>query len=175
MKPYVHFETERLLITPTDAADAAFLVSLMNTPGWLAYVGDRHVHTIAQATQYIAQKMTPQLKRLGFSNYTLCRKVDLVPIGVCGLYDREGLDGVDLGFALLPEFEGQGFAYEAAQKVIWAGKTHFDITHIQAITVPENTRSQVLLEKLGFQFVKMKELPNDDVPLMLYRLDGTHS
>ena len=38
-------------------------------------------------------------------------------MGSCGLYDREGLDGVDIGFAFLPQFEGQGFGFEAAKKV----------------------------------------------------------
>jgi hypothetical protein len=46
--------------------------------------------------------MTPQLKKLGFSSYTVIRKTDNAKVGSSGLYDREGLEGIDLGFAFLP-------------------------------------------------------------------------
>ena len=114
MGPYKTFESERLIIKPTLEEDAAFIFKLFNSPKWLKNIGDRNITSPDMAKDYILTKMQPQLERLGFSNYTLIRKMDHVKIGCCGLYDREGLEGIDIGFAFLPEYEGKGYAYEAA-------------------------------------------------------------
>jgi len=162
------FETERLFLRPTAVEDADFVLQILNTPKWLKYIGDRKVGTKEEAEKYIQERMTPQLERLGFSNYTVIRKSDQVKIGSCGLYDREGLEGVDIGFAFLPDYEGQGYATEAAMKIKEAGQEVFGIKKMSGITVEYNHSSRKLLEKLGFKFVKMIRLPNDDEELMLY-------
>jgi RimJ/RimL family protein N-acetyltransferase len=41
-----------------------------------------------------------------------------LPIGICGLVKRNYLDDIDLGYALLPRYWGQGYAYEAAKAVL---------------------------------------------------------
>lgn len=53
-------------------------------------------------------------KEDSLNSNTVIRKLDNVKIGTCGLYDREGIDGVDIGFAFLPEYEKKGFAFENA-------------------------------------------------------------
>src|SRR5690606_16395207 len=105
MKKYKHYETERLILQPTSEDDAAFIYKLVNSPKWLANIGDRNVKSVAEAKTYIKDRITPQLEKLGYGNYTLIRKVDNIKIGSCGLYDREGLEGIDIGFALLPDYE----------------------------------------------------------------------
>jgi RimJ/RimL family protein N-acetyltransferase len=170
VSPYPTFETERLVIRPTTSDDALLLIALYNSPKWLKYIGRRDVHTITQAEAYIAEHMTPQLERLGFSNNTLVRKSDSEKIGVCGFYDREGVDGVDIGFALLPQFEGQGYAFESATRLIELAANEWGIEQISAVTIEENLQSRRLLEKLGLQFMKTINLPGDDATLMLYRL-----
>ena len=90
-----------------------FLLELMNSPKWLKFIGDRKVHSVRDALQYICARMLPQLRHLGFSNYTILLKSNQQKIGTCGLFDREGLEGIDIGFALLPDFEKQGYAFEA--------------------------------------------------------------
>ncbi|MBL7750575.1 MAG: hypothetical protein JNN29_04285, partial [Chitinophagaceae bacterium] len=65
---YKTFETDRLIIRPTVEEDAAFILELLNTPKWIQFVGDRKVHTEADAQNYIRIKMMPQLERLGYSN-----------------------------------------------------------------------------------------------------------
>ena len=100
----------------------------------------------------------------------MIRKSDGAKVGVCGIYDREGLEGVDMGFAFLPQFERMGYAFESAEKIKEAAFTVFGINQISGITIKENTASQKLLEKLGFQFVKLIRIPNDEEELMLYRI-----
>ncbi|WNJ20309.1 GNAT family N-acetyltransferase [Pontibacter sp. G13] len=162
------FETDRLQLIPTSETDAEFVLRLMNTPKWIQFIGDRNVHTLEDARAYIQKRMRPQLERLGYSNYTVIRKDDGMKIGSCGLYDREGLEGIDIGFAFLPEFEGKGYAFEGSKRIMDAAIEDFGLTQINAITLPANTSSQKLLEKLGLSLEKSMYLPNDPEELYLY-------
>ncbi|WP_299991622.1 GNAT family N-acetyltransferase [uncultured Pontibacter sp.] len=179
MTSYKSFETERLLLVPTSEKDAAFMLELLNSPSWLRYIGDRNVHSVEEAAAYIRNRITPQLERLGYTNYTVIRKSDREKLGVCGLYDREGLDGIDIGFAFLPQHERQGYALEAALEVKRAGIEEFGINRIKAVTVKNNVASQRLLEKLGLKYSKLVQLPNDPEELLLYELkvddEATHA
>jgi RimJ/RimL family protein N-acetyltransferase len=171
MKKYAHFETERLVLQPTTEEDAGFILELLNSPKWLEYIGDRNVNTEEDAKQYIKNKISPQLEKLGFANYTLIRKSDGLKIGSCGLYDREGVEGIDIGFALLPAFEGLGYGFESASKVLEIGKTKFNIDRFSAITTKDNLASQRLIEKLGLRYIETIRIPNDEEELLLYRIE----
>lgn len=169
---YKSFETERLIITPTTEQDAGFILKLFNTPKWLQYIGDRKVYTVEDAKDYILARMLSQLKRLGYSSYTLIRKEDKQKIGTCGLYDREGLEGIDIGFAILTEFENKGYGFEAALKIKEAAFNDFGIDTIKAITTKDNISSQKLLEKLGFELSGTSKLPGDDEELLVYKSEN---
>ncbi len=172
MNTYKSFKTERLLLEPTSKKDAQFILELLNTPKWIKYIGDRDVHSIKDAKNYIQNKMLPQLKKLGYANYTVIKKIDEIKVGTCGLYDREGIDGIDIGFAFLPKYENYGFAFEAANKLIKTAFEEFNISRINAITTKKNFRSQKLLLKLGLKFDKIVKLPNDNEKLLLYTLSN---
>jgi RimJ/RimL family protein N-acetyltransferase len=123
------------------------------------------------AKEYIKEKMIPQLERLGYSNYTLIRKEDNQKIGTCGLYDREGLEGIDIGFAFLPDYEKKGYAYEASKKIRDAAFEDFKLESISAITTKDNVSSQKLLEKLGLRFAGTTQLPHKNEELLLYKIE----
>ena len=165
---YQSFETERLLLKPFATTDANFLITLLNSPKWIRYIGDRNVHTEEQAIDYINTRMIPQFQKLGYGNNLVIRKEDNALMGACGLYERPGLPMVDIGFAFLPEYEGKGYGYEAATKLLNAGKNEFGLQKVCAITTKDNKASQKLLEKLGLQFVKMVSLEADKEELMYY-------
>jgi len=107
---------------------------------------------------------------LGYSNYTIIRKEDGAKLGCSGLYNREGLEGIDIGFALLEKYEQKGYAFEATHKIKEAAFEDFGITHLKAITTKENFASQNLLKKLGMTFTKNVLIPNDTEELMLFEL-----
>ncbi|HQW11726.1 MAG TPA: GNAT family N-acetyltransferase [Saprospiraceae bacterium] len=164
------FETDRLLLRLICTEDAEFILELFHTPKWLKYIGDRNVSTIAETVAYIQSKMLPQIERLGYGSFMVIRKIDLKKIGTCGLYDRDGLDGLDIGFAFLPEFEGQGYAFEAVDRIKNAAFEDFGLNELVAITTKENLSSQKLLEKLGLNLVGTTLIPNDEEELLLYRI-----
>ncbi|WP_422860663.1 GNAT family N-acetyltransferase [Flagellimonas sp. S174] len=169
-----NFRTERLLIRPTIMEDAEFICALMNTPKWIQYIGDRQIRTDKDAENYIKNNMTPQLERLGYSNYTVIRKTDNTKIGTCGLYDREGLEGIDLGFAFLPEYEKKGYAFEASQTIVEMATKRFKLDSLSAITAQDNSASQKLLKKLGFEFFKTTQLKGSELFVYKIILNGEH-
>ena len=168
---YQTFETERLIIRPTLEKDVEFIFKLLNTQKWIKYIGDRNIKTIEDARNHIKIKMLPQLKKLGYSSFTLITKENNQKIGVCGLYDREGLEGVDLGFALLPNFEKKGFSFEAANRIKKAAFNEFGIDTLQAITTEDNIASQKLLKKLGFNPAGTTILPNQNIELLVFKIN----
>ena len=165
---YKEFETERLYIKPTSIQDAELIYEIMNTPKFMKYVGDRKINSIKSAKKYIETNIIPQLQSLGYSNYSIITKKNKTKVGTCGLYDRDGVDGIDIGFGLLPQYEGLGYAYEAANRLMKAAFEDFGLGGIKAITSKDNTSSQRLLEKLGLELVGITKLPNDDNELLLY-------
>lgn len=172
MANYKTFTTERLILRPTQPEDAAYILKLLNMPKWLEFIGDRNVHTLTQAENYIKERMLPQLQRTGFGNYTVIKKDDGAKIGGCGLYDREGLEGVDIGFSFLPEHEGKGYGYESAQCILNAAFNEFNLPKVSAITAQKNIASQKLIEKLGLTFKKLVNIPNDPKELMYYEIEN---
>jgi len=170
MEIYKTFETERLLIRPTQIEDAAFVLQLLNTPKWIEFIGDRNVKTLDDSIKYIENRMLPQLHRLGYSNNTIILKATQQKIGSIGLYDREGLDGVDIGFAFLPTFENKGYAFEASVCLLDAAHLNFGINTVSAITSKNNISSQKLIEKLGLKLEGKITLPNEHEELLLYKI-----
>lgn len=171
MTKYKDFETERLFLKPTSEEDYGFILELLNTPKWLKYVGDRNVKSIEDAKAYIQNKIMAEFEEHGYSNYTIVRKSDGAKIGTCGLFDREGLDGVDIGFAFLPEYEKKGYAFESVERMKKAAFEEFNITQILAITTKDNISSQKLLNKLGMKMDGTTKLPDDDEELLLYKIE----
>jgi RimJ/RimL family protein N-acetyltransferase len=161
-------ETERLILREFTIQDAVFILRLLNTPGWLQFIGDRGVKTLAEAQSYLLNGPIKSYRANGFGLALVAVKETGMVIGMCGLIKREGLEDVDIGFALLSEYERKGYAYEAAFATLNHAKTDLGINRIVAIVVPENTSSINLLKKLGMQFEKTVKLPGSNEELFLF-------
>ncbi len=165
------YETERLILRPMSLDDAEFILDLYNRPKFIQFIGDRHLKTISDAENYIKSRFLPQFEKLGYGNYLMLTKEGNHKIGGVGIFEREGLDVVDIGFSLLDEFEGKGYAYEAAMKVKSIGMDDFNLKKISAITTKDNFSSQKLIEKLGLKFQKFVTIPDDTEELMYYETE----
>ncbi len=162
-------ETDRLLVEKFTLKDASFFKELVNTPHWLKYIGDRDIKTINDAKAYIKKTHLKSYETTGFGFYKLLLKEENnKPIGSCGLVKREGLDDVDIGFAFLPEYEGKGLAYESSSAILEIAKEEFGLERIVAITLPTNSNSIKLLEKLGFAYEKRVKPFEDGEELLLF-------
>lgn len=161
-------QTSRLIISKFTVDDAPFFLELVNTPNWIQYIGDRNLKTVEQAENYLKNGSIKSYREFGYGFYKLQLKDSQTPIGTCGLVKRDYLEYVDIGFAMLPDYEKKGFGYEASIAVLELAKTNFNLDKVSAITTPTNTNSIKLLEKLGLSFEKRIKPFEDDEELLLF-------
>ena len=159
-----NYRTERLLLRKLTAEDAAFIFELVNTGGWIKFIGDRNVNNKEDAEGYI-QKIfaNPDVNYLVVTLHD-----DQTPIGIITLIKRDYLDHHDIGFAFLPAHAKQGYAFEAADAVIADLLRLEQHETILATTLKENDASIQLLKKLGFVF--NKEINNGNDMLQLFAI-----
>lgn len=164
-------ETERLKLSEFEIKDGSFVLKLLNTKGWLQFIGDRKVRNLEDAESYILNKISLSYRTNGFGFYLAQLKSTGEPIGMCGLVKRQELDEVDLGFAFLPEYLRKGYALEASNACLKLAKETLGIKTLIAITLPDNLPSINLLKKLNFNFeakIKMKE---EKDKLLLFKIE----
>jgi RimJ/RimL family protein N-acetyltransferase len=129
------------------------------------------VKTLDDARAYILKVPVAMYERHGFGLYAVELKDGGAPIGMCGLIKRDSLDAVDIGFALLPEYWGKGYAYESAAAVMAYATGALGLKRVVAITSQDNDSSARLLEKLGMRFERMVIFPDDGAELKLFAVD----
>jgi ribosomal-protein-alanine N-acetyltransferase len=151
--------TDRLIIDQLTIEDHDFILELVNSAGWLEFIGSRNVHSKEDAINFIHKTInSPNL------TYWVVRlKVEEIPIGIISFIKRAYLEHFDIGFAFLPQFAGQGFAFEAANEVLLNIRRKPEHSSILATTVPQNVHSIRLLTKLGFHFEKEIEVENEKI------------
>lgn len=164
-------ETQRLQIQKVILQDAQFIYELLNSPGWIEFIGNRGIKTLEDAKAYIQNPLIEGYQKDGFGLCKMVLKDEQKPIGLCGLIDRESLPHVDIGFAILPDYEGKGYTYEAAKATMDYGFSELGLKVIWGITSPTNIKSQNLLEKLGLKFVKKIQFGNYDEDTWVYSND----
>ena len=142
------YTTARLVLDNVAPGDAEFILRLVNTAGWLMFIGDRNIRTPEDALAYV-QKILDSPHQ----HYWVVRlREENIPAGIITLLKRDYLEHHDIGFAFLPEYGGKGYAYEAAVAVL--DDTINDPAHnaILAITMADNSSSIKLLKQLGLRF-----------------------
>lgn len=164
-------QTERLNLRTVGLDDAPFYLGLLNEPSWIQNIGDRGVRTLEQARQAIADGPVAMQAQRGHSLYLVELKATGAPTGLCGLIKRDALVDVDIGYAFLPQYWGQGYAHEAALAVMQYARDTVGLTRLAAITSPENGSSNRLLRKLGFRFEKLTRFEPNGEDSNLYGFD----
>lgn len=143
-------ETERLKIRRLERPDALFIFQLMNEPSYIEFIGDRGIDDLEAATSYLEDKMMSSYGEHGFGLYLLWSKEEKRALGICGFVKRAYLSCPDLGFALLGDAEGRGYALESCRALLSYAETEFAFEKVFAITSLHNERSMNLCKKLGF-------------------------
>ena len=161
-------ETERLLLRLLTTDDAKFIVKLVNTPGWIEFIGDMNIKTNEQAKIYLENGPLKSYVLNGFGLYMVELKIEKIQIGICGIIKRDLLENPDIGFAFLPEYTGKGLAFEIAKATMIYGGEKLRLSKIFAVTVSHNKDSIKLLEKIGLRFIHEFCFPGEEEELMLF-------
>lgn len=160
--------TDRLAIRKLEYEDSGFIIRLLNDPAWLKNIGDKQVHSLADARQFLESSIFPMYENYGFGLLLVELKETSVPIGICGLIKRETLEHVDLGFAFLAKYRGQGFALECASATIDNGRAVHGLKKLAAIVLQTNVPCIKLLQKAGFRFKKKVRFKPREAELLLF-------
>ena len=166
----VILQTQRLTLRELTFDDADFILVLLNDPDFIHFIGDRNVRSVEDARKYLKGPLD-SYERNGFGLWMAEDKANQTPLGMCGLIKRDSLPDVDIGYAFLPGFRSQGYAFEAASASIAFARDTLKLGRLLAIVSPENERSIRLLEKLGMKFERMFTMPNETEELKLFAVN----
>ena len=162
--------TDRLRLRLVTEDDALFYLKLVNDPAFIEHIGDRQLRTHDAARRGLRDGPIAMQAKYGHSLYLVEQLADGAPIGLSGLVKRDTLAHVDIGYAFLPAYRGQGYAFEAGQAVMRHAAT-LGIRRLAAITHPGNTASIALLLRLGLQFDRCASLAPEQPPVNVYLVD----
>jgi RimJ/RimL family protein N-acetyltransferase len=161
-------ETKRLALRHFTVDDTAFIIELLNTPGWLKFIGDRNVRTTEEAKVYLVNGPLKSYQDHGFGLWLVALKSTNTPIGMCGFLKRDYLEHPDIGFAFLPAYHGKGYALEIAKQAMKFAFESLTIKHVMAIVLPTNKSSIRLLENLGMKFQNTTLSPVGSEEVLVY-------
>ena len=162
------FHTPRLTVRWLRESDALFALDLLTEPAWLRHIGDRGVQTVDDARHYLHTGPMASYAAYGHGLYHVALNETNEPIGICGILVRDGLDHPDLGYALLEQHHGHGYATEAARATLDHAHRDLAMDTVVAITTEANVASQRVLEKIGMRREGTVLLAGDDSASLLY-------
>jgi ribosomal-protein-alanine N-acetyltransferase len=166
-------ETKRLRLRHlSPVTDAGFVLELLNEPSFIRYIGDKGTRNLDDARRYIVEGPLKSYQEHGFGLYLVELKSG-TPIGICGIIKRNTLPDADIGFAFLPAYWNQGYAFESAAAIMTYARNTLRMDRILAITTHDNEPSAKLLEKIGLRFDRMIRLSADAPEIRLFTT-GAH-
>lgn len=163
-------QTARLTLRDFTLSDAPFILKLVNTPEWLAFIGDKHVHNVQDAEIYLTNGPIKSYTQHGYGLWAVELSDTKELIGMCGFVKRDKFDHPDIGFALMPDQAGKGYGYEMAAATLAYGRDKLKFPAILGITSPQNVRSIAVLTKIGL--LPQGAIPSDHPDgTLLFQLD----
>lgn len=170
--PSDRLQTERLALRRLTLEDADLMLAVWNDPAFHKYVGDRGIRTIEQAQEAMAGGALLLYEKYGYGPFRVALRENDQPIGICGLFRREKVEDPDIGWSVLPDYSGRGYAFEAATAVLEYAFGQLGLSYIVAFVSAENTPSLGLAEKLGLRYERMVRLVGDDEDVCLYSMSN---
>ncbi|MDZ8186971.1 MAG: GNAT family N-acetyltransferase [Nostoc sp. ChiSLP02] len=109
-------------------------------------------------------------QQYGFGLWVFRDKSNRQFVGRAGLRNTyvDGKEEVELAYALIAKFWGQGLATEMGEKILQVGFELLNISEVICFTLTTNQASQRVMEKLGFKY--QRDIIHANLPHLLYRL-----
>ncbi len=151
----IPLKTNKLIIRPWQDGDEIHYLTLGRDIGYNCFSppGNFLVQSVEEAKEKVLQKIDLfRKKKLG--KFLLFEKDKFV--GTCGLepFLIDGKEEVELGYRLLLENWGKGYATEAVRATLAYGFQDLKLARVIAFALPQNKPSIRILEKLDFQFLR---------------------
>jgi ribosomal-protein-alanine N-acetyltransferase len=163
--PFPVLKTERLTLRQLVSGDANEIFALRSDVNVNKYLDRKPAKSIEDAMRFI-QAIGENIQRNDSIYWAITLNGTDKLIGTICLFDFSDDNlKAEIGYELLPGFQGKGIMQEAASKVIEFGIQNIGLYSIEAYTHCENQSSTRLLEKFNF----MKNGPGEG-KLMMFKL-----
>ncbi|MBU8977275.1 MULTISPECIES: GNAT family N-acetyltransferase [unclassified Lysobacter] len=157
-------QTQRLSLRQMEPRDAPFILELLTDPAFLANIGDRGVHDLDSAGEYI-DRWRANYARDGYGMWLIELRGTDELIGMAGIVRRDTLPSPDIGYALLPRHRSKGYAVETCGAVRDYAMQVLGMPELLAIVSPGNAASVKVLERIGLRFKETVRMGEEELEL----------
>jgi ribosomal-protein-alanine N-acetyltransferase len=148
--PFFGFSTKRLMLRELRLSDVSAISRIRSDESVNKYLERPREHGLEKAEAFIL-KIQSGIKAGSNLYWALCLKPEDDLIGTICLWNfSEEEQSAELGFELLPEYQGRGLMQEAVEAILAHGFRTLQLDKVIACTHPQNAPSLRLLEKTGF-------------------------
>ncbi len=146
IQPDVLIETERLILRPLRLADF---------DGWAEFMADEEAmrHIGGPLERAVAWRgfmsMAGAWHLNGFAMFSVVERASGRWVGRLGPWVPEGWPGTEVGWAIVRDCWGRGYATEGSAAAIDWAFAHLGWTEVIHIIAPENAASQAVAHRLG--------------------------
>ncbi len=166
---HIIFETPRLILRRITLEDAPSILQLNSNPEVLKYLHEPPLEDEDHARRIITDIILPQYSLYNLGRWAMQLKTDGRFIGWCGLKWRPEIRETDLGYRLIRDHWGKGYASEAAQHTLDHGHNILKVKEITGRAHIENTASLAILQKIGMQYLCDEEVDHCPVKTFVSR------
>lgn len=148
--PFPNLETERLYLRRVTKEDVNEIFALRSNKETMKYIPRPLVKNEEDALAHI-EMIDEKIESNEGINWAITLKNDPKLIGLVGHYRiKPEHFRAEIGYMLLPEYHGKGFAVEAIKVLVKYGFEIMKLHSIEAVIDPENLASEKVLQKSGF-------------------------
>src|SRR5215203_6647917 len=149
--PFPVLKTERLTLRQLISSDDKEIFALRSDDNVNKYLDRKPSKSIDDAKNFI-QTVNENIERNDSIYWAITLNGTDKLIGtICLFHFSEDHLKAEIGYELLPDFQGKGLMQEAASKVMHFGFQHLRLNLIEAYTHSQNESSTRLLQKLNFK------------------------
>ena len=165
--PFPILKTDRLILRELLITDDNEIFALRSDDGVNRYL-DRNPSKSIEDAKIFIQAINENIKKNNSIYWAISLNGKLIGT-ICLFEFADDNSKAEIGYELLPGYQGQGLMQEAASKVLEFGFQHIGLNSIEAYTHCENQNSTRLLEK--FNFVKQPpSAGNPDKNVIVFKL-----
>ena len=146
-------ETPRLILRPFREDDLDLLAPLMAHTDFMRF--SLGVYSREQTAAFLDKVIGWQRRGLP-SQFAVIYREENRLIGYCGFFHQQidGIDEIEIGYRLHPDYWNQGLATEAAQAVRDHGFTDLNLPRVISLIHPDNLPSRRVADKNGMTLEK---------------------
>jgi len=148
--PFPVVETERLILDEVNDGDVQEVFELRSNPETMKYIPRPLVKDHEDALEHI-KMIKEKIENNTGINWAIRLKDNSKLLGIIGFYRLQPENyRAEIGYIILPEFQGKGLVPEAVTRLIKFGFEDLRLHSIEAVIDPENYASEKVLQKCGF-------------------------